>query len=155
MAPTTGTAFLPARSDEVWMPVVDVSARNRRPAVRVEAPPGRRSRRPGPPERPRPGRHSVPDLHAWSTGPIPAVPAEPETEVFPAVSADPAAPPRPVRGRGAARVGVVLALGMLVSGAGTAAVLDKTVTLTVDGRDRTVHTFAREVGGALASAGIA
>ena len=36
----------------------------------------------------------------------------------------------------------------------TALAMDKTVTVTVDGQDRTVHTFAGDVAGALAAAGI-
>ncbi len=52
--------------------------------------------------------------------------------------------------------GVVLALILTVAGGGAAALaMDKTVILTVDGRDRAVHTFASDVAGALSSAGIA
>jgi uncharacterized protein YabE (DUF348 family) len=50
----------------------------------------------------------------------------------------------------------VLTTLVLVLAAGTAAVLttDKTVTITVDGEQRTIHTFATSVAGALKSAGL-
>jgi uncharacterized protein YabE (DUF348 family) len=50
---------------------------------------------------------------------------------------------------------VVAVLFCLVAGGGTAVAADKVVTLTVDGRDRVVHTFAGTVAGALTSAGVA
>ena len=43
----------------------------------------------------------------------------------------------------------------LVAGSATAVAADKTVVVTVDGHDRVVHTFAGDVAGALASAGVA
>ncbi len=48
------------------------------------------------------------------------------------------------------RLIVVLVLAALVASVGTAVALDKSVTITVDGQDRTVHTFAPDVSGALA-----
>jgi uncharacterized protein YabE (DUF348 family) len=91
-----------------------------------------------------------------------AVPADAPLDP-PTVSAAPrAAAPRATRRRGAASrrrrtitQAVVLAvLATLVTGGATAVAADKVVTVTVDGRDRIVHTFAGDVGGALASAGI-
>ena len=46
-------------------------------------------------------------------------------------------------------------LTILVAGSATAVAADKTVVVTVDGQDRIVHTFAGDVAGALASAGVA
>ncbi|MGH3609964.1 MAG: ubiquitin-like domain-containing protein, partial [Pseudonocardiaceae bacterium] len=45
---------------------------------------------------------------------------------------------------------------MLALTTGTASVLtmDKTITVTVDGEQRTIHTFASSVAGALESAGL-
>jgi uncharacterized protein YabE (DUF348 family) len=48
-------------------------------------------------------------------------------------------------------VAVVLAI---IGGSASALVADKTITVTVDGQNRTVHTFAADVGSALAAAGI-
>ncbi|WP_433557884.1 transglycosylase family protein [Pseudonocardia xinjiangensis] len=112
------------------------------------------------------------------TGPIPVVPAvasrveaEPLTQPFAAVAAPDAAPaaaPAPTRAgrrrqaaaprRAPARLlvrGTVLAvLVALVGGSATALAMDKTVTITVDGHDRTVHTFGSDVAAALESAGL-
>ena len=107
------------------------------------------------------------EVDEWLTRPIPRVPAgpdpEPPTERFAAVAgveveetAAPRAPgPRPPRRRRtAARVGVLTVLSLLVAGGATAVAADKVVTVSVDGREQLVHTFAADVGGALASAGI-
>jgi uncharacterized protein YabE (DUF348 family) len=83
---------------------------------------------------------------AGRTGPIPAADDLP-TECFPAL-----APAR--RGGGPVRAAVVAVLVSLVVGSATAVAADKTVVVTVDGRDRVVHTFAADVAGALASAGV-
>jgi uncharacterized protein YabE (DUF348 family) len=87
------------------------------------------------------------DLEEWLTRPIPRV-ADPPTEVI-ALGVVPSA-----RGRIVARVAVLALLLSLVGGGATAVAADKVVTVSVDGRDRTVHTFAADVAGALASAGI-
>ncbi|WP_345428514.1 transglycosylase family protein [Pseudonocardia xishanensis] len=120
-----------------------------------------------------------------ASGALPVVEDEPPTEAFAAVAAPgaPGAPGRvtpaepapaperaerpvrraaprhprtaaPRRGRGA-KVAVMVALLMLTGVSGTALAMDKTITVTVDGRDRTVHTFARDVQGVLAAAGVA
>jgi uncharacterized protein YabE (DUF348 family) len=112
------------------------------------------------------------------TGPIPVVAAvaapeveaEPLTHPFAAVTAPPAPPgaAAPTRAdrrrqeaaarRGQAGVvvrGTVLAtLVALVGGSATALAMDKTITITVDGEDRVVHTFADDVASALESAGL-
>ncbi|SDG16796.1 Uncharacterized conserved protein YabE, contains G5 and tandem DUF348 domains [Pseudonocardia oroxyli] len=69
--------------------------------------------------------------------------------------------PRPSRtatrratGRTGAKIAAVAALLMLTVGSGTALAMDKTITVTVDGQDRTVHTFAGDVQGVLAAAGV-
>ncbi|WP_296375781.1 resuscitation-promoting factor [Pseudonocardia sp.] len=95
------------------------------------------------------------------TGPMPAVAppapvAEPGRPVSGRRRADrrPTAPARSAPARTLVR-GVVLALILTATGGGAAALaMDKTVTITVDGQDRTVHTFASDVAGALSSAGI-
>ncbi|OLT09260.1 hypothetical protein BJF78_31030 [Pseudonocardia sp. CNS-139] len=43
---------------------------------------------------------------------------------------------------------------VLVGGGASALAMDKTITVTVDGQDRTLHTFASTVESALESAGI-
>ena len=58
-------------------------------------------------------------------------------------------------GRVAVRATVLALLLALVGGGATALAMDKTITLTVDGQDRTVHTFAGDVAAALQAAGIA
>jgi uncharacterized protein YabE (DUF348 family) len=106
--------------------------------------------------------------------PPPDVVEEPEADEAPREVA-PAATPKPVpqsapSGRRAARrqaeqalaekprrwlqlvvVGVVLAL---VGGSVAALVVDKTITVTVDGVDRVVHTYGKDVAAALTSAGL-
>ena len=57
------------------------------------------------------------------------------------------------RGKGA-KVAAMVALLMVTAVSGTALAMDKAVTVTVDGQDRTVHTFARDVAGVLAAAGV-
>ncbi|HEX8518987.1 MAG TPA: ubiquitin-like domain-containing protein, partial [Pseudonocardia sp.] len=99
---------------------------------------------------------------------LPAVPGAPDGPAAlpatpPAVSRPPLAPqpaavvsPGPTgRRRALVRVGVVTALLTLVATGATAVAADKVVTVTVDGRDRVVHTFAADVAGALRSAGLA
>ncbi|MGI8798734.1 MAG: transglycosylase family protein [Pseudonocardia sp.] len=61
----------------------------------------------------------------------------------------------PRRGRFVVKAVVVAMLLALVSGGVAAVAMDKVVTITVDGKDRTVHTFAGDVAGALDSAGLA
>jgi len=98
----------------------------------------------------------------------PAVPAPPDDAPVggtaaadpPTVSAAPRAGRRAAphassgRRRTITRAAVLAVLSTLVAGGATAVAADKVVTVTVDGRDRIVHTFAGDVGGALASAGI-
>jgi uncharacterized protein YabE (DUF348 family) len=51
--------------------------------------------------------------------------------------------------------GTILAvLVALLGGGATALAMDKTITVTVDGQDRTLHTFAGDVAGALRAAGL-
>ncbi len=101
----------------------------------------------------------VSDLDQWLTREIPAVPAADDlpTQCFAAVPASeaPAEPAPPRRGRVLVRAAVVAVLVSLVAGSATAVAADKTVVVTVDGHDRVVHTFAGDVAGALASAGVA
>ena len=95
---------------------------------------------------------------------------EPHTEMFAAVTGSmvaraPAAQTAPSGRRRADRKrpapartlvrGTVLAVILALAGGGaTALAMDKTVTVTVDGQDRTIHTFGSDVAGALRSAGI-
>ncbi len=132
--------------------MVDVSARARvAPSRRVG-----RSRAGGVPA------GGVGPLDESATRPIPRVPARPDdldppTERWAAASRErPApAPHAPSRGRRAVtRAAVLTVLATLVAGGATAVAADKVVTVSVDGRERVVHTFADDVGGALASAGI-
>ena len=127
--------------------MVDVAARPRRGA-----------------SRPAVGRPSAGGSHRGHvpvdppTRPIPRVPVEgePVTEQLAAVApAAPAAAPRPVRrARPLLRAGVVTVLAGLVAGSAAAVAADKVVTVTLDGQDRVVHTFAGDVAGALRSAGL-
>jgi uncharacterized protein YabE (DUF348 family) len=104
------------------------------------------------------------DLLEWPTGPIPCVVPDPDppTERFAAVVPEepPVATVRPEprppsrRRRAVARTGVLTVLSLLVAGSATAVAADKVVTVSVDGREQVVHTFATDVGGALLSAGI-
>jgi resuscitation-promoting factor RpfB len=52
------------------------------------------------------------------------------------------------------RAATAATLVVLTSAGATAIALDKTVTITVDGEARSLHTFASTVGGALRSAGV-
>ena len=104
----------------------------------------------------------------WDDVPTSAVAArppvldEPATESFPALAAPAAAPRRRAGGPRAhgprtgrlMRASVLAVLLCLVAGGGTALAMDKSVTVTVDGQDRTLHTFATDVGGALATLGL-
>jgi uncharacterized protein YabE (DUF348 family) len=63
--------------------------------------------------------------------------------------------PAPVTGRRGPKVAALVALLLLTVASGSALAMDKAITLTVDGHDRTVHTFAGDVQGVLAAAGIA
>jgi len=58
------------------------------------------------------------------------------------------------RGRTLVRAAVLAVLLALVGGGATAVAMDKTVTVTVDGRDRTLHTYAADVASALAATGM-
>jgi uncharacterized protein YabE (DUF348 family) len=49
---------------------------------------------------------------------------------------------------------VVVAVLAMLGGAASALAMDKTITVTVDGHDRVVHTFAGDVASALEAAGI-
>ncbi len=100
-------------------------------------------------------------LSDWFTPAVPA-PAEPVTcplAIVP-VSLEPAASPgarqaRPGLSRPLVRASVLGTLVALVGGGAGAVAMDKTVTVTVDGQDRVLHTYAEDVAGALAAAGIA
>ena len=65
-----------------------------------------------------------------------------------------AAPSAPAPRRVAVRATALALLLALVGGGATALAMDKTITVTVDGQDRVVHTFAADVGSALQAAGI-
>ena len=144
--------------------MVDVSPRSRRKAAPARARRAvlERSQLPGTdaPDVDVPGDDllgELENLDDWLTQRIPVVPDDVHdlpTECFAAVPArEPAAPPR--RGRALVRAAVVVVLTILVAGSATAVAADKTVVVTVDGQDRIVHTFAGDVAGALASAGVA
>ncbi len=103
-----------------------------------------------------------PDLDDRFTGPQAPAADEPLTHPFAAVVEPVAARPRraerrqatrPAAGRVAVRA-TALALLLAVVGGATALAMDKTITLTVDGQDRTVHTFAGDVASALRAAGV-
>lgn len=113
-----------------------------------------------------------PEALAFSavTGPMPvAAPALPvEAPVEEPVAQPKAAPALPPGGRATRRVAVeqqrprqllgavvIAVIVALIGGAVTAVVFDKTITLSVDGVDRTLHTFGSDVASALASAGLA
>ncbi|GEL23512.1 hypothetical protein PSU4_24660 [Pseudonocardia sulfidoxydans NBRC 16205] len=59
------------------------------------------------------------------------------------------------RNRTVVRATALAALVTLTAGSGTALAMDKTVTVTVDGKSQVVHTFSGDVAGALEAAGIA
>ena len=132
--------------------MVDVSPRTRRRAA-----PARARRTPVEPAVDLPGDDLLGDLENlddFLTRPIPAVPVVDDlpTECFAAVPAE--APALRHRGHPLLRALVVAMLVSLVAGTATAVAADKAVVVTVDGVDRVVHTFAGDVAGALASAGI-
>ncbi len=103
------------------------------------------------------------------------LPAEPSTEPFRAITAPvavvagPGSSPRcradsradrsvaPPAGpaRTLVRAAVVALLLTVAGGGASALAMDRVVTVTLDGQDRTLHTFATDVGSALAAAGIA
>src|SRR6185312_2584048 len=119
------------------------------------------------------GRVAVPDAGPI-TAPIPAVgPAvddhltgpvadEPITDSFAAVPAPTAHARRaerrnanrPAVGRLTVRATALALLLALVGGGASAVAMDKAITVTVDGQDRVVHTFAADVASALQAAGI-
>jgi len=95
------------------------------------------------------------------TGPLPAVPAaataveeEAHTERFAAVAPEPDPAPRARAAGLGVRATVLAVLLALVGGGAGALAMDKTVVLSVDGQERTLHTFAGDVAGALAAAGM-
>ncbi|RTL65164.1 MAG: resuscitation-promoting factor [Pseudonocardiaceae bacterium] len=59
------------------------------------------------------------------------------------------------RNRTVVRATALAALVTLTAGSGTALAMDKTVTVTVDGKSQVVHTFSGDVAGALEAAGVA
>jgi uncharacterized protein YabE (DUF348 family) len=65
-----------------------------------------------------------------------------------------ASAPRRSPARALVRGTVLAVLIALVGGSATALAMDKTITITVDGQDRTLHTFATDVASALESAGL-
>ncbi len=107
---------------------------------------------------------AVPAAPAAVTTAIPVAPAEPAEPRAPAAPA--VVPQRSggrrragrTRGTGsrtALRGAVLAVLIALLGGGATAVAMDKTVTVTVDGQDRTLHTFAGDVAAALDAAGLA
>ncbi len=82
------------------------------------------------------------------------------TSPFRAVTAAPVEPLGPGTGAGTGtgstvtRAAVLAALIAVAGGGASALAMDRTVTVTVDGHERVVHTFASDVAGALAAAGI-
>ncbi len=101
----------------------------------------------------RPAARQIAGVQECPTGPIPTVP--PATNPIPAIHPILAVrAPGSFRGRLLARAGVLAVLLTLLAGGATAVAADTVVTVSVDGRDRTVHTFAGDVAGALAAAGL-
>jgi len=157
----TATVAAPAAPDPSASPAVDeeaaqVAGRSAKETGRVAVPDA------GPITAPIPAIR--PDLEDHLTGPLAPVADEPLTHPFAAVTEPVAARPRraerrraaqPAAGRVAVRATVLALLLALVGGGATALAMDKTITLTVDGQDRTVHTFAGDVAAALQAAGIA
>jgi len=105
----------------------------------------------------------------WYTPPVVLEPAQIEPEIAEPVPVEPVwTEPEPVQttpapaGRRAGpnpsrplvRASVLGTLVALVGGGATALAMDKTITVTVDGQDRVLHTYADDVAGALAAAGI-
>ncbi|MGH3611499.1 MAG: transglycosylase family protein [Pseudonocardia sp.] len=78
------------------------------------------------------------------------------TPAPPQISAPQPTPPvsRPARARTIVRAVVLAVLFSLVVTGAVALAADKTITVTVDGEDRTLHTFSGDVAGALESAGL-
>ncbi|MCO1658961.1 transglycosylase family protein [Pseudonocardia humida] len=108
------------------------------------------------------GTHRAPAFDDADTNRFPAVePASARTGTALAERPAPAAggrrrapePARPSSGA-LARACVLTVLVAMVGGGATAVAMDKTITLIVDGSERTLHTFASDVGTALASAGM-
>jgi uncharacterized protein YabE (DUF348 family) len=109
----------------------------------------------------------VPADEEPATGPLEVVEDPPPSARHrrPAVWIDPsevaaaAAPVRPTVCAGfrrpLIRAGVLAVLLALVAGGATALAMDKTVTVTVDGEDRVLHTYADDVAGTLTAAGLA
>jgi uncharacterized protein YabE (DUF348 family) len=112
------------------------------------------------------------ELDPMRTGPIRVVAAEPLTNPFVAVAAleeaGAAEPPvvrpsragrrraaKPAPSRIAVRGTVIAVLIALAGGGASALAMDKTITVTADGTDHTVHTFGGTVAAALQAAGIA
>ena len=89
----------------------------------------------------------------------PALPVDPEpapaapvwTEPVPAA---PTPAPNARRVRPLVRTSVLGTLVALVGSGAGALAMDKTITVTVDGEDQVLHTYAGDVAGALAAAGI-
>ena len=131
--------------------MVDVAARPRRGGHR---PPAARRRPAG-------LRHGPAPPHDPPTRPVPRRPAAPAgsdtpTERLVAVAPPPQGlPQRGRRGQVLLRAGVVAVLAGLAAASAAPVAADKVVTVTVDGEDRVVHTFAADVAGALRSAGLA
>jgi uncharacterized protein YabE (DUF348 family) len=98
--------------------------------------------------------------------PVPAEALEPAAPAAPRTVPAPAAAPRRSRRdrrvteaeqaprRGLLRAAVVVAVLAMLGGSASALAVDKTITVTVDGKDRVVHTFAGDVASALDAAGI-
>lgn len=83
--------------------------------------------------------------------PIAPTPAPPQIS---APQPTPPVPSRPARARTIVRAVVLAVLFSLVVTGAVALAADKTITVTVDGEDRTLHTFSGDVAGALESAGL-
>ena len=82
-------------------------------------------------------------------------PDDSPTSPFRAITgAGPAEPLGPGTGSTATRAAVLAALIAGAGGGAAALATDRAVTITVDGHERVVHTFASDVAGALAAAGI-
>ena len=84
-----------------------------------------------------------------------SVPGDSPTSPFRAIAdAAPVEPLGPGTGRTATRAAVLAALIAVAGGGAAALAMDRAVTISVDGHERVVHTFASDVAGALAAAGI-
>ncbi|MCU1628832.1 MAG: Transglycosylase-like domain protein [Pseudonocardia sp.] len=100
---------------------------------------------------------------AKATVEAPAKPAVEPVEQEPAAAPSPrrtgptgraATRRRAARGGTGVKAVVVAVLLTLTAGSTTALAMDKTITVTLDGQDRIVHTFAGDVSGVLAAAGV-